>query len=170
MSEASERIETYSCIAPSAARDGDMLSVFPRLTRITGCFAASAARSRATPLISRASNTTTRFSGKSSSFCNFTPGIHQKRSQKVRNPKFSWGSMPPDPPACILCALKSHTGTLRFKILDPPLILVKQVTGQVTHMHAALSTQYWSCIPYLLARIERTCTCSTLNTYKNITR
>ena len=24
--------------------------------------------------------------------------LHQKQSQKVRNPKYSWGSMPPDPP------------------------------------------------------------------------
>ena len=50
-------------------------------------------------LILRASNTTTRFSSRSSNFYNFTPRIHQKRSQKVRNPKFSWGDMPPDPPS-----------------------------------------------------------------------
>ena len=30
-------------------------------------------------------------------------------------------------------------------------ILVKKVTAQVTHMHTAQSTQYWSCIPYLTA-------------------
>ena len=27
----------------------------------------------------------------------------------------------------------------------------KKVTAQVTHMHAAQNTQYWSCIPYLTA-------------------
>ena len=62
--------------------------IFPRLTRITSCFAASVARSGVTPLILRASNTTTRFSSRSSNFCNFIPRIHQKRSQKVRNPNF----------------------------------------------------------------------------------
>ena len=36
--------------------------------------------------------TTTRFSSGSSNFRNFTPRIHQKQSQKVRNPKFSWGA------------------------------------------------------------------------------
>ena len=54
MSEESERIKAYSCIAPSASRDADMLSVhmraliFPRLTRMTSCFAAPAAQSGVT--------------------------------------------------------------------------------------------------------------------------
>ena len=69
----------------------------------------------------RASNTTTRFSSKSSCFCNFTPRMHQKRSQKVRNPNFPGGACPQIPLACILCALKSHTGIPLFKILDTPL-------------------------------------------------
>ena len=47
--------------------------------------------------------------------------MHQKWSQ-VRNPKFSWGGMPPDPPSRrARSALYSRTGTLLFKILDPPL-------------------------------------------------
>ena len=33
--------------------------------------------------------------GPSSNFCNFTPRLHQKQSQKVRNPKFSWGEDAP---------------------------------------------------------------------------
>ena len=47
-----------------------------------------------TPLILRAPNTKISFSSKSSNFSNFTPRIHQKWSQKVRNPKFSWGHAP----------------------------------------------------------------------------
>ena len=54
-------------------------------------------------------STTTRFSSMSSSFCNFTPRIHQKQSQRARHPKFSWGSMPPDPP-----------GRPTRAILEPP--------------------------------------------------
>jgi len=42
-------------------------------------------------------NTITRFSSRSSNFCNFTPRIHQKRSQKVKNYKIFLGGMPPDP-------------------------------------------------------------------------
>ena len=71
---------------------------FPLLTWITCWFAASAARNGVTPLILWASNTT-RFSSKTSNFCNFTPTIHQKRSQMVRNPNFFWVGMPPDPPS-----------------------------------------------------------------------
>ena len=66
--------------------------IFPHLTRITSRFTASVAQSGDTPLILRASNTTTRFSIRLSDFCNFTPRIHQKRSHQVRNPKFSWGA------------------------------------------------------------------------------
>ena len=84
MSKASERIKDYSCNAPSAARDGDMLSVWERL------FAASAARSGGTPLILRASNTTTRFSSRSSNFA-VTPRVHW--SQKVS--KIFLGGLPP---------------------------------------------------------------------------
>ena len=74
--------------------------IFPHLAWIlTRCFAASAARSGVTPLFLRASNTTTRLSSRSSYFCNFTQRIHQKRSQKVRNPKFSWGACPQTPPS-----------------------------------------------------------------------
>ena len=93
----------YSCIASSAARDGDMLSVRERN------FPAPYADNHATALkpllpeteshlILRASNLKTRFSSWSSNFYNFTPRIHQKRSQKVRNPKFSWGACPQTPP------------------------------------------------------------------------
>ena len=67
--------------------------IFPCLTQITitSCFAASAVRNGVTSLILCASNTTTRFSSGLSNFCNFTTRIHQKRSQMVRNPKFSLG-------------------------------------------------------------------------------
>ena len=54
-----------------------------------------------THLILRASNIT-RFSSRSSNFCNFTSRIHQNRSQKVRNPKFSWGAHPQTPLAGVL--------------------------------------------------------------------
>ena len=84
--------------------------------RITSYFPASAARSGVTPLILRASNTTMRFSSRSSNFRNFTPRIHQKRSQKVRNPKFSWGGMPQTPLAGTLYALY----WLTLRILEPP--------------------------------------------------
>ena len=62
------------------------------------CFAASAALREVTPLILRASNTTTiRLAVDRPTFCNFTPRLHQKRSQEV---KFSWGGgMPPDLPS-----------------------------------------------------------------------
>ena len=57
----------------------------------------------------RASNTTTRFSSRLSNFYNFTPRLHQKRSQKVRNPKFSWGGMPPGPPSRrAMCSLIAY--------------------------------------------------------------
>ena len=69
MSEASAPIKDYSCTAPSAARDGDMLSVYMRALimfpapyadiKPAASFAASAARSGVTPLILRASNTKT---------------------------------------------------------------------------------------------------------------
>ena len=52
---------------------------------ITSCFEASAARSGVTPLILRASNTTTRFSSRS---CNYIPRILQKQSQEAKNPIF----------------------------------------------------------------------------------
>ena len=64
------------------------------------------------------SNTTTRFSSRSSNSCNFTPRIHQKQSQKVRN--FRRGPCPQTPLAGALRPLKS-LGTPLFKILDPPL-------------------------------------------------
>ena len=94
------------------------------LMRITRCFAAFEARSGVTPLILRASNTTTRFSNRSSSFCNFTPRIHQKRSQKVRNQKKSWWTCPQTPLAGTLRVLKSHNKNALFKILDLPLTLL----------------------------------------------
>ena len=56
-------------------------------------------RSGVTPLILWASNTTTRFSSRPSNFCNFTPRIHQKQFQKVRNPKFFLGGHAPRPPS-----------------------------------------------------------------------
>ena len=94
---------------------------FPAPYVDTSCFAASAAQSRVTPLILRVSNTTTTwFSSRSSNFCSFTARIHQKRSQKVRNPS---GACPQTPLAGALCALKSHTGTSLFKIIDPPLVM-----------------------------------------------
>ena len=119
-----------SCIAPSAAREGDMLSIsmraliFPCLMWITSCFAASVTQSGVTPLILRASNATTRFSIRSSNFCNFTPRIHQKGSQ-VRNPKFSsvGGGCSQIPLAGMhyACFNRILDGTPLFKILYPPL-------------------------------------------------
>ena len=92
--------------------------IFPQLTKLTSFFAASVARSGVIPLILQASNTTTRFSSRSSNFCNFTPRIHQKGSQKVSTPNFSWGSMPLDPPSsCPTCTLIAYWNPL-FKILD----------------------------------------------------
>ena len=59
--------------------------IFPLLTRTT--------RSLCGPKQSHAFNAsnTTRFSSRLSNFCNFTPRIHQKQSQKVRNLNLSWG-------------------------------------------------------------------------------
>ena len=65
-----------------------------------GCFAASAARNGVMPSILQATNTKISFSSRSSNVCNFTPRIHQKQSQKVRNQEFSLGGMPPDHPSC----------------------------------------------------------------------
>ena len=101
MSEASERSKAYSC---SLCSEGWRYAISMRaLTRTTmqRC-AASAARSGVTPLILRASNTTNRFSSRSS---NFIPKIHQKRSQEVRNPKSSWRACPQTPLAGALHAL-----------------------------------------------------------------
>ena len=87
------------------------MSIFPRLTRITSCYAASAAWSGVMPLIPvRALSTTTRFSSKSSSFCNFNQTIHQKRSQKVRNRKIFMGAWlkPPPPSRPVMCALIAY--------------------------------------------------------------
>ena len=126
MSKASERANLSLFMHCSLCSQGWRYAIsmsvliFLRLTQITSCFAASAARGKVTPLILRASNTTTRFSSRWSNFCSFTARIHQKRSQ-IRNPKFSWGACPHIPLAGALCALKSHTGTPFFKILDPPL-------------------------------------------------
>ena len=73
--------------------------IFPLLTQITSCFAASATQNGVTLLIPWASNTTTMFSSKTSNFYNFTPRIHKKQSQ-VGNPKIFWkGVMPPHPPS-----------------------------------------------------------------------
>ena len=98
----------YSCIAPSAARDDDMLSVWERLlisqclVWITSCFAPSAARSRVRHTFNSA--------------CNFTQRLHKKRSQKVRNPKFSWeGHAPRLSYSRRTCELWLHTGTPLFQ-------------------------------------------------------
>ena len=69
--------------------------IFPRL-RPTRCFAASAAQSGVTPLIQRASNTTTRFSSRSS---NFHPKNTPETISEGQKSKISWGAMPPDPPS-----------------------------------------------------------------------
>ena len=92
--------------------------------RITSCFAASVAQSGVKPLILRASNPTTRFSSRSSSFCNLTLRIHQKRSQKSKILLGGRGACPQIPLTGALRALKSHTGTLLFKTLDPPMIIL----------------------------------------------
>ena len=99
-----------------------MLSVWERLfscaLRDTSCFAAFAGRNGVTPLTQRVSTTKKVLAV---DFLQFHPKNAPEWSQ-VRNPKFSWGGMPPDPPSRrARSALYSRTGTLLFKILDPPL-------------------------------------------------
>ena len=48
----------------------------------------------------------------------FTTRLHQKRSQRVRNPKFSWGACPQTPLVGVLSELQLEP---LFKILDPAL-------------------------------------------------
>ena len=91
--------------------------IFPCLTRITSCFVASVAQSGFAPLNLQTSNTTTRFNNRLSNFCNFTPRIHQKQSQKLRNPKIFLGGIPPSPPSRRSTAYWNPL----FKILDLPL-------------------------------------------------
>ena len=73
--------EAYSCIAPSAARDGDMLSVWEWLFfgALHTALQPLQPEAESRFLILWGSNTTTRFSSRSSNFCNFTPRIYQKR-------------------------------------------------------------------------------------------
>ena len=89
MSEASKRIKAYCSLCSWGWRYAVSMRalIFPRLTRITRCFIASASQSGVMPLILQASSTTTRFSSRLSNFWNFTPRIYQKRPQKVRNPR-----------------------------------------------------------------------------------
>ena len=115
MSEASKRKGCHSCLLPlqigMAICYQMRVLIFLRIMWITSCSAALAARNGVRPLIRpRASNTKINFSSRSSIFCNFTPRIHQKWPQKVRNPKFflesiSLQSPPPLPPAGVLSAL-----------------------------------------------------------------
>ena len=51
-------------------------------------------------------NTKIRFSSRSSNVCNFTPRIHQKRSQKVRNQNCSSGACPQTALAASRCAME----------------------------------------------------------------
>ena len=73
--------------------------ISPHLMQITNCFAALICGSKwNTPLIHAGFKNNYRFRSRSSNFCNFTPRLHQKRSQKVRNPNFSLGTCPQTPP------------------------------------------------------------------------
>ena len=67
--------------------------------------------------ILQASNTTTRFSGRSSNFCNFTPRLHQIRSEKVRNLHWGgvvWGHTPDSPDMHATCTLIAYSNS-RFQ-------------------------------------------------------
>ena len=96
----SERIKDfiYAC---SLCSYSDILSVmyqsayFSAPYAVTSCFATCAARSGVTPLILRASNN--QVLQQVVKLCNFTSRLYQKRSQKVRNPKFSWRACPQTP-------------------------------------------------------------------------
>ena len=97
----------YLCIAPSADRDGNMLSVwehFLRLTRITNCYAVFAGQNGVTPSILQASNTKISFSSRSSNFLQFHPkNTPETISEGLKSQIFlgeggGW-AMPPDPPS-----------------------------------------------------------------------
>ena len=51
-----------------------------------------------------------------------TSRLHQKRSQKVRNPNFSWGGMPPHPPRWRASRETAPFSNPLSSILDPPLV------------------------------------------------
>ena len=86
-----------------------------RLTRITSCFANSAARSGVTPLILRASNTTTRFSSSSINqllqfHLKITPEtISEGQNSKISFRRWGWGGIPPDPLVASLNDSKAAT-------------------------------------------------------------
>ena len=70
--------------------------------------AASAARNGVTPLIPRASNTTTRFRSKTSNFCNLNTISEGQKSKKYSGGG-GGGGMPPDPPSwCATRALIAY--------------------------------------------------------------
>ena len=48
-------------------------------------------------------------------FCNFTPRVHHKQSQKIKNHKIFLGGMPPGPPNQARYAVFSH-------LLEPPFL------------------------------------------------
>ena len=88
--------------------------ISPHLTWISSSFAASAAQRGVTPLIlwdsntttrfssrsSNDSNTTTRFSSRSSNVCNFTPRFAPETISEGQKSKiFLGGGMPPDTPS-----------------------------------------------------------------------
>ena len=96
--------------------------IFPRLTWITSCYAASVIRSGVTPLILRAPNATTRFSTRSSNFLQFHPkSTPETISEDHKIIKFSWGGGGACPQTSLAGALRARTGTPLSKILDPPL-------------------------------------------------
>ena len=75
--------------------------IFPCLTRIASCFAASAARSGVTPaLMLWASNTTARFSN-----CPILPQEYTRNDLRSEIQNFLAGGMPPDPLTDVLRTL-----------------------------------------------------------------
>ena len=120
--------------------------IFPHLTWITSCYVASATRSRVTPLILPAPNTTTRFSSRSFNFCNFTPRIHQKWSQKVKKhtnfPEGGGESMPPDPSnRCAMHALIAYW--------NPPFQNSRSATGNTSFCYDTITVLLLSNFIYL---------------------
>ena len=87
---------------------------FPAPYAENRCFAAEMGRRMIMPLTLRASNTTTRFSSRSSNFSQFHPKDTPETISRGQKSKISWGSMPPDPPS-------RHTLQALLEYWNPPL-------------------------------------------------
>ena len=85
------------------------------------------------------------FRSKTFNFCNFTPRIHQKRSQKVRNPKNFLGCKPPDPPSrrasCALIAywnppFKNPRSAIAMLTVRSWIVHLTPILGCSYHLHS----------------------------------